>query len=101
MAEAFEGTAKKKKTSSTFKQGEKIVFADLKPGDFVVHRTHGIGEFVGVNTIEADGVTKDYIKIKYRNDDMLYVPTSNLDNVRKYIGGPDTAPRLNKLGSKQ
>ena len=101
MAEAFEGTAKKKKTSSTFKQGEKIVFADLKPGDFVVHRTHGIGEFVGVNTIEADGVTKDYIKIKYRNDDMLYVPTSNLDNVRKYIGGGDTAPRLNKLGSKE
>ena len=101
MAEAFEGTAKKKKTSSTFKQGEKIVFADLKPGDFVVHRTHGIGEFVGVNTIEADGVTKDYIKIKYRNDDMLYVPTNNLDNVRKYIGGGDTAPRLNKLGSKE
>ena len=67
----------------------------------MVHRTHGIGEFVGVNTIEADGVTKDYIKIKYRNDDMLYVPTNNLDNVRKYIGGGDTAPRLNKLGSKE
>ena len=101
MSEIFEGTTKKRKTSSTFRQGEKIVFADLKPGDFVVHRTHGIGEFIGVNTIEADGVTKDYIKIKYRNDDMLYVPTNNLDNVRKYIGGGDTAPRLNKLGSKE
>ena len=101
MADAFEGTVKKRRASSTFRQGEKIVFADLKPGDFVVHKTHGIGEFVGVNTIEADGVTKDYIKIKYKNDDMLYVPTSNLDNVRKYVGGGDTAPRLNKLGSKE
>ena len=101
LAEAFEGEIKKKRATPTFKQGEKIVFADLKPGDFVVHRTHGIGEFVGVNTIEADGVTKDYIKIKYKNDDMLYVPTSNLDNVRKYIGGGDSAPTLNKLGSKE
>ena len=101
LAEAFEGEVKKRKASPTFRQGEKIVFADLKPGDYVVHKTHGIGEFVGVNTIEADGVTKDYIKIRYKNDDMLYVPTNNLDNVRKYIGGGDTAPTLNKLGSKE
>ena len=101
MADAFGGEIKKRKTSSTFKQGEKVVFADLKQGDVVVHKIHGIGQFVGVNTIEADGVTKDYIKIKYKNDDMLYVPTNNLDNVRKYIGGGDTAPKLNRLGSKE
>ena len=101
MAEALEGEVKKRRTSSTFRHGEKVVFADLKQGDYVVHRTQGIGQFVGVNTIEADGVTKDYIKIKYKNDDMLYVPTSSLDNVRKYIGGGDTAPRLNRLGSKE
>ena len=101
IGEAFEGGTKKRKTSSTFKKSEKIVFADLKPGDYVVHKTQGIGLFVGVNTIEADGVTKDYIKIKYKNDDMLYVPTNNLDNVRKYIGGGDTSPRLNRLGSKE
>ncbi len=102
MAEAFEGgKVKKRRTSSTFKQGEKVVFADLKQGDYVVHRSQGIGQFIGVSTIEADGVTKDYIKIKYKNDDMLYVPTSSLDNVRKYIGGGDTAPRLNRLGSKE
>ena len=100
MADAFESGVKKRKASTTFKQSEKVVFADLKQGDIVVHRTHGIGQFVGVNTIDANGVTKDYIKIKYKNDDMLYVPTNNLDNVRKYIGGGDTAPKLNKLGSK-
>lgn len=93
---------RKKKLSSTFKDSEKIVFADLKPGDIVVHQTHGIGQFIGVNTITADGVTKDYIKIKYRNDDILYVPTNSLDSVRKYIGGGDnSSPRLNKLGGKE
>ena len=102
LADTFELERKKKKASSSFKEGEKIVFADLKQGDYVVHRSHGIGQFVGVNTITADNVTKDYIKIKYKNDDMLYVPTSSLDNVRKYIGGGETvAPKLNKLGSKE
>lgn len=97
-----EPVRRKKKLSSTFKDSEKIVFADLKPGDIVVHQTHGIGQFIGVNTITADGVTKDYIKIKYRNDDILYVPTNSLDSVRKYIGGGDnSSPRLNKLGGKE
>lgn len=100
MEASFEAQPKKKKLSNTFKQAEKIVFADLKPGDFVVHQTHGIGQFVGVNTITADGVTKDYIKIEYKNNDMLYVPTTSLDTVRKYIGGGETAPKLNKLGGK-
>ena len=78
------------------------MFADLVPGDIVVHQTHGIGQFIGVNTITADGVTKDYIKIKYKNDDMLYVPTNSLDSVRKYIGGGEnTTPKLNKLGGKE
>ena len=101
MSDVFENKAGKKRTNVAFKQGEKVVFADLVPGDYVVHRIHGIGQFVGVNTIKADGVIKDYIKIKYRNDDMLYVTTSGLDNVRKYIGGGDSAPRLNRLGSKE
>ena len=57
---------------------------------------------MGVNTITtADKITKDYIKIKYKNDDVLYVPTDSLDSVRKYIGGGDTSPKLNKLGTKE
>ncbi len=102
MEASFEVQPKRKKLTNSFKQAEKIVFADLKPGDFVVHQTHGIGQFVGVNTITADDVTKDYIKIQYRNDDMLYVPTNNLDTVRKYIGGGESSsPKLNKLGGKE
>ncbi len=100
-AEVFEVKAKRKKSSSAFKEGEKIVFADLKENDFIVHKTHGIGQYIGVNTIKADSVTKDYIKLKYKGDDILYVPTDSLDNVRKYIGPEITNLSLNKLGSNE
>ena len=91
---------KLKKANDTFKSAEKIVFADLKIGDLIVHRNHGIAVFNGVKTIKTEGVTKDYIILTYRDGDTLYVPTENLDNVRKYIGGEDGV-RLNKLGSKE
>ena len=86
--------------NKAFKEGEKVVFADLKQGDYVVHKKYGIGIYSGVNTIEADGTIKDYIKIKYQNDDVLYIPTSDLDSIRKYIGGDTIKPKINKLGSK-
>ena len=88
---------KRKRASLEFKQGETVIFSDLKAGDYVVHKTNGIGQFIGVNTIKADGITKDYIKIKYKDDDILYIPTSNLDNIRKYIGGGDRTPKINRL----
>ncbi len=91
----------RKKVSKDFREGEKIVFTDLKIGDYVVHKTIGIGQYIGVNTIKTDGIVKDYIKIKYRGEDTLYIPTNSLDNIRKYIGGGESAPKLNKLGSKE
>ena len=100
--ELFASDKKKRKSqSSAFKQGEKVVFADLKVGDYVVHRTNGIGQFIGVNTIKTGNIIKDYIKIKYKGEDVLYVPTNSLDNVRKFIGGGEAEPKLNKLGSKE
>ena len=92
---------RRKITNTDFKEGEKVVFADLKIGDYVVHRRHGIGIYIGVNTIKADGTIKDYIKIKYKNDDILYIPTSDLDSIRKYIGGDAIQPKINRLGSKE
>lgn len=99
--ELIEG-GKKKKTFAhkAYKEGEKVVFADLKIGDYVVHKNYGIGIYIGVNTITADGTTKDYIKLKYQNDDILYVPTNQLDSIRKYNGGDAINPPINKLGSK-
>ena len=96
------GEKKRRRISTTaFKEGERVVFADLKVGDFVVHQKYGIGIYIGVNTIKADGTTKDYIKIKYQDDDILYVPTSNLDSIRKYVGGDVIKPKVNRLGSKE
>ena len=85
---------------TNLQHGEKIVFADLKVGDLVVHRNHGIAIFNGVKTIRTEGNIKDYIVLTYRGGDTLYVPTENLDNVRKYIGGEDGI-KLNKLGGKE
>lgn len=90
----------KKRKSETFKKGEKVVFADLKVGDYVVHRRYGIGIYIGVNTITADGTTRDYLKLKYSGDDILYIPTNSLDEIRKYVGGEELNLKLNKLGSK-
>ena len=93
--ELIEGEKRKKYKSSAFKEGEKVVYADLKIGDYVVHKNYGIGIFIGVNTITADGTTKDYIKIKYYGDDILYVPTNQLDSVRKYVGGDENGLKNN------
>ncbi len=99
--ELIEGGKKRKSfTNQAYKEGEKIVFADLKIGDYVVHKNYGIGIYIGVNTITADGTTKDYIKLKYQNDDILYVPTNQLDAIRKYIGGDSLNPKINRLGGK-
>ena len=98
--ELIEGEKRKTYKSSAFKEGEKVVYADLKIGDYVVHKNYGIGIFIGVNTITADGTTKDYIKLKYYGDDVLYVPTNQLDSVRKYVGGDEGGLKVNKLGTK-
>ena len=100
-SELVDGTRTiKKRKSETFRQGEKVVFADLKVGDYVVHRRYGIGIYIGVNTITADNTTRDYLKLKYAGDDILYIPTNSLDEIRKYVGGEEIGLKLNKLGSK-
>ena len=100
-SELFEITKKRKKYSNEFKEGERVIFEDLKVGDYIVHKNHGIGQFIGINTITADSITKDYIKLKYDSDAILYVPTNALDNIRKYVASGDYNPKLNKLGSKE
>ncbi len=100
--ELISGEKRKRRVRNVaFSEGEKVVFADLKIGDYVVHKKYGIGIYIGVNTIKADGTIKDYIKIKYKNDDILYIPTSDLDSIRKYIGGDKIQPKINRLGSKE
>jgi len=99
-ADCFENKKVKKQYSEEYKQGQQVQIEQLKIGDYVVHKNQGIGQFIGINTITAGGITKDYIKILYSDDGILYVPTNSLDNIRRYIATGDVAPKLNKLGSK-
>ena len=80
-------------------KGEEInVFTDLKPGDYVVHESHGIGRYDGIKTIELDGVHKDYLEIHYADKDILYVPTDQLNLLQRYIGNEGNTPKLHKMG---
>lgn len=71
-------------------------YADLSPGDHVVHYQHGIGRFAGMVSQTMSGVERDYLLVEYAGDDKLYVPTDQLDAIRKYSGGEK--PRLSRLG---
>ncbi len=95
--------AESKRTYKRHKDGRQINSLDeLCRGDYVVHASHGIGIFDGINRITNSGVTKDYIKIKYAGSDVLYVPVTQLDLVSKYIGAAtDNGIKLNKLGSNE
>ena len=76
--------------------------SELSPGDYVVHSAHGIGVFEGIHKLEMNGVTKDYIKVRYQKNDTLYVPVTQLDMVSKYIGPrEDAAVKLSRLGGTE
>ena len=73
---------------------------DLKVGDYVVHVSHGIAIYDGIRRLDIDGKSQDFLILKYRTDDILYVPTYQVDLVQKYIGSKDETykPRLDRLG---
>ncbi len=71
-------------------------FEDLKPGDYVVHHTHGVGRYGGMVTRTLDGVDRDYLLLEYRGGDRLYIPSDQIDAVRHYTGGD--SPALHRLG---
>ena len=73
-------------------------FSEIKNGDYVVHDIHGIGRYMGVETIEVDGVHRDYLRIQYAGEDRLFVPIDQISLLHKYIGSEGTAPRLSRMG---
>lgn len=76
-------------------------FAELKPGDYVVHANHGVGVYKGIKQIEVGGHKRDYLDIVYDKGDKLYVPVDQLDLVQKYIGSEGKSPKVNKLGGNE
>jgi len=91
---------KKKKKAKKDKNSKEISnLSELTVGDYVVHTAHGIGVFEGIHKIEMNGITKDYIKVRYAKSDTLYVPVTQLDLVSKYIGPrEEVGIKLSKLG---
>lgn len=80
-------------------KGQEInVFTDLKAGDYVVHEVHGIGKYIGIKTIDLDGVHKDYLEIHYAGKDTLYVPTDQVNLLQRYIGNEGETPKLHTMG---
>ncbi len=93
----------KRKIRKKNNNGQEIYsLSELYKGDYVVHSTHGIGIFGGIQKMTVHGVTKDYIRIEYAKGDVLYVPVTQLDLVAKYIGPKeDTRVKINRLGSPE
>jgi transcription-repair coupling factor (superfamily II helicase) len=77
------------------------LFADIKPGDYVVHIEHGIGEFTGFTTLTTTGVEREYLVLKYAGGDNLYVPTDQVDRVSRYVGAGEQVPTLSRLGTQE
>ncbi|MDO4332012.1 MAG: transcription-repair coupling factor [Eubacteriales bacterium] len=97
------GAEKKKKRKKRQYEGTKIRdFAELKVGDYVVHETHGLGVYQGIEKVQMEGTIKDYMKISYRDGGNLYVLATGLDVIQKYASA-DAAkkPKLNKLGTQE
>jgi len=92
----------KKKALPRVAKSEKIVyFRDINIGDYVVHVNHGIGKYIGVETLDVGGIHRDYLHIRYGGDDKLFVPTDQVHLLQKYIGSEGDIPRLHKMGGSE
>lgn len=97
LTEGRAAPGKKKPVKAATNRQKLGSYADLSPGDLVVHEHHGIGRFVEMTKMTVDGVEKDYVKLAYAGADVLYVPATQLDLVSKYIGGGEDAAETKKL----
>ncbi len=100
-ADVFTQRQRKKKHRSKFEGSHISSFTELKPGDYVVHESHGLGIYQGIEQVSVDNVTKDYMKISYRDGGNLYIIATALDTIQKYASKDAHAPKLNKLGGTE
>lgn len=100
--EIFHTTTKKRARRQTVSNAERLKsYSDLKTGDYVVHANHGIGKYIGMETLEVDGVHQDYITILYQNDDKLFIPVTQLNLIQKFVASEAKTPKVNKLGGSE
>ncbi len=100
--EVFGREKRRRRIRSEEPRGARLTgFNDLKIGDYVVHENHGIGRYLGVDTLKIGGVHKDYLVVQYQGEDKLYVPTEQVHLLQKYIGVEGHPPKLYKLGGTE
>ena len=101
-AEMFQKVTKKRPRRQTMANAERLKsYTDLKPGDYVVHVNHGIGKFIGMQTLTVDGVHQDYMTIDYQDNAQLFIPVTQLNLIQKYVSSEDKKPKINKLGGSE
>ncbi|MCC6458281.1 MAG: transcription-repair coupling factor [Caldilineaceae bacterium] len=76
-----------------------IFFADVKPGDYVVHLEHGVGVYDGLIKLELGGMSREYLQVSYARNDKLYVPVHQADRLSRYVGAGEKTPSINRLGT--
>lgn len=97
--EVFTKKAKRPKRRQTLSNAERIkTYSELQVGDLVVHINHGIGKYLGIETLEINGTHKDYLHLRYAGNDKLYVPVDQIDQVQKYVGSEEKDPKIYALG---
>lgn len=95
----FNRPAKKRRRQLNISNAERIKnYNELNPGDYVVHVSHGIGKYVGMETLEIKGVHQDYLSIEYQKNDRVLIPVTQLNLIQKYVSAEGKEPRIHKLG---
>ncbi len=100
--ELYNKTSRKKKRQKKLSNAEKIKsYQELNVGDYVVHLHHGVGRYLGIETMEVSGIHNDYMKLQYKGTDQLYIPVDQMDLVQKYVASDDGQPKMHKLGGTE
>ncbi len=95
------GEVRKKRKQKKYEGQQIRKLEELSVGDYVVHESHGIGIYRGIERIESDGITKDYMKVEYADGGNLYLPATKLEGLQKYADAEAKKPKLNRLGDSE
>lgn len=100
--ELYNKTVKTRKRRQTLSNAEKIKsYQELNVGDYVVHIHHGVGRYMGIETMEVQGIHNDYMKLQYKGTDQIFIPVDQMNLVQKYVSSDDGAPKMHRLGGSE
>lgn len=97
--EMFNRPIKKRRRQLNITNAERIKnYNELNPGDYVVHVNHGIGKYIGMETLKIKGIHQDYLSVQYQKNDRVLIPVTQLNLLQKYVSAEGKEPRIHKLG---